>query len=85
MMEWKKVFEDGDYEIHQSTNHADPDRIAVIYVDHALCENAAYAALIQDQAENEIEDSREFFGSWDEARKYLECNVTMKIRIESAA
>ena len=80
MMEFKMVHEDGDYQVFKSTNHADPDRIGTIIADFGINEYARYAALIEDQHEEEVdEDTRGFFRTFDEAQRYLETKVSMTV------
>ena len=80
MMEFEMVHEDGDYQVFKSTNHADPDQIGTIIVDYGINEYARYAALIEDQYEEEVdEDVRGFFRSFDEAQRYLETKVSMTV------
>tara|TARA_R100000900_G_scaffold46085_1_gene36946 strand:+ start:78 stop:401 length:324 start_codon:yes stop_codon:yes gene_type:complete len=80
MMEFEMVHEDGDYQVFKSTNHTDPDRIGTIIADFGINEYARYAALIEDQYEEEVdEDVRGFFRSFDEAQKYLETKVSMTV------
>ena len=81
MMKFKLTHEDGDYQVFHSTNHADPDRIATIVVDHALC-HARYAAFVEDQEREVVDyDDMMFFDSWDKAQRYLESICTMRIRL----
>ena len=77
MLDFKQVYENGDYEVFRSTNHADPDRIAMIVVEHGFEDYPTmYAALIEDQYEEQVTDpDREFFKTFDEAKRYLETKV----------
>ena len=82
MMKFKLTHEDGDYQVFHSTNHADPDRIGTIVVDHALPGSAEYAAFVEDQEREIVSyDDQRFFDSWDKAQRYLEtiCSMTIKI------
>lgn len=72
-MKFELEYEDGDYEIYRSTNHADQSRRARIFVDHALCENAAHGAVIYDENDDEI--ARKFFIEWEDAQRWLESEV----------
>ena len=74
MLDFKQVFEDGDYEVFKSTNHADPDRIATIVVEHEM-DPTIYAALIEDQHEEVVSGTTEFFKTFDEAKRYIETKV----------
>ena len=82
MMKFSLTHEDGDYQVFHSTNHADPDRIGTIVVDHALCGSAEYAAFVEDQEREVVDyDDMMFFDSWDKAQRYLESQVTHRVKI----
>ena len=82
MMKFSLTHEDGDYQVFHSTNHADPDRIGTIVVDHALCGSAAYAAFVEDQEREVVDyDDMMFFDEWDKAQRYLETQVTHRVKI----
>ena len=80
MLDFTMTFEDGDYEVFKSTNHADPDRIAMITVSHDLHPADAdlpYQAMVVDSAEEEInEEDTWFFETFDEAQRYIETKVS---------
>ena len=77
MLKFEITFEDGDYQVFHSTNHADPDRIAAIVVDHALCGSAQYAAFVEDQEREVVDfDDMLFFDCWDKAQRYIETKVS---------
>lgn len=78
-MKFEIEYEDGDYEIHRSTNHTDLDRQAVIIVDHALCENAPYAGIIENDMFEEVD--RKFFQTWQDAQRWLESEVTHTVYV----
>lgn len=85
MIDFTQVFEDGDYQVFKSTNHADPDRIALIIADHGINEYARYAALVEDQYEEEVDETaRAFFRTFEEAKRYLECEVVHTIKLRKA-
>ena len=82
MMEFTMVHEDGDYQVFKSTNHSDPDRIGTIIADFGINEHARYAALVEDQYEEEVDETdRGFFRTFDEAQRYLESICSMRIRL----
>ena len=82
-MKFELTYEDGSYQVFHSTNHADPDRIGTIVVDHALPGSAEYAAFVEDQEREVVDDASPmlFFDSWDKAQRYLETICTMRVRI----
>ena len=82
MMKFEMTYEDGGYQVFHSTNHADPDRIGTIVVDHDLVGSAQYAAFVEDQEREVVDfDQQRFFDEWDKAKRYLEtiCSMRMKI------
>ena len=82
MLDFKRVFEDGDYVLFQSTNHSDPDRIAEIVEchDQVCADNVLFSASIVDREDNLVwEQYNGFFETFDQARRHLECEVTHKI------
>ena len=82
MMTFKMTHEDGDYQVFHSTNHADPDRIGTIVVDHALEGSAEYVAFVEDQDQECVDfDQQRFFDDWDKAQRYLETICTMRIKM----
>ena len=87
MMTFKMTHEDGDYQVFHSTNHADPDRIGTIVVDHALQgsddrPSATYVAFVEDQDQECVSfDEQGFFDDWDKAQRYLETICSMKIKM----
>ena len=84
MINFEMVHEDGDYQVFKSTNHADPDRIATIIADHGINEHARYAALIEDQYEEEVDETaRGFFRTFNQAQRYLECEVAHTIKVSN--
>lgn len=81
-MTFRMTYEDGDYQVFHSTNHADPDRIGTIVVDHALEGSAEYAAFVEDHAHEVVDfDEQRFFDTWDKAQRYLETICSMKIKM----
>ena len=77
MMKFKLTHEDGDYQVFHSTNHADPDRIATIVIDHGFEDlKTTYAAFVEDQDGEVVSDQTEWFDSWDKAQRYIETKVS---------
>lgn len=82
MMKFEMTYEDGGYQVFHSTNHADPDRIGTIVVDHDLFGSAQYAAFVEDQEREVVDfDQQRFFDEWDKAQRYLETICSMKMKI----
>ena len=82
MMKFEMTYEDGGYQVFHSTNHADPDRIGTIVVDHDLVGSAQYAAFVEDQEREVVDfDQQRFFDEWDKAKRYLETICSMKMKI----
>ena len=78
------TFEDGDYQVFQSTNHSDPDRIAFIVIDHEGLAGLPYGAFVEDEegaSNGGFFTQTEFFSSWGEAARFLESEVTHTIKI----
>ena len=80
MLDFTMTFEDGDYQVFQSTNHSDPDRIAFIVIDHEGLAGLPYGAFVEDE-EGAFFTQTEFFSSWGEAARFLESEVTHKLEI----
>ena len=81
-MKFEMTYEDGGYQVFHSTNHADPDRIGTIVVDHDLFGSAQYAAFVEDQEREVVDfDQQRFFDEWDKAQRYLETICSMKMKI----
>ena len=81
-MKFEMTYEDGGYQVFHSTNHADPDRIGTIVVDHDLVGSAQYAAFVEDQEREVVDfDQQRFFDEWDKAKRYLETICSMKMKI----
>ena len=81
MMEFKLTHEDGDYQVFHSTNHADPDRIGTIVIDHGFEDlKTTYAAFVEDQDREVVDfNQQHWFDSWDQAKRYLETICTMRV------
>ena len=86
MMTFKMTHEDGDHQVFHSTNHADPDRIGTIVVEHEGW-GPEYAAFIEDQDREVVDrgypNAQRFFDTWDKAQRYLETICSMKIEMGS--
>jgi hypothetical protein len=85
MINWTKTIEDGTYEVHMSTNHADPLVYAEIVIDHeSITEKytALKCTIDDNDPKRDIDyDNLGFFGTWDEARKHCEAEVVHTVRI----
>ena len=79
MMKFEKCLEDGQFEIHRSLNHSDPGVVAEIIVDHDL---GSFEAVITDPGDDSQIDFVGRFETFDQARRHLECQVSMSVKME---
>ena len=77
MMKLKVVFEDGDYVMWRSTNHADQNRQAEI-VREELDGDVTFWGYVVD-ADDGIVFEKAAYSSYETAVRNLECQVSMKM------
>ena len=74
MMEFEKSAEFGSHTVFSSTNHADPQKMADIVHEHDLGTFVGQIVWVENETIGE-------FDTFDEARRALECEVSMSIKI----
>ena len=82
-MEFEKTAEFGAYTVFSSTNHADPQKAAEIVEEH---DHGTFVGQIVwmenvDKDGDEVFETIGEFDTFDLARRALECEVTMRIKI----
>ena len=82
MMEFEKSAEFGSHTVFSSTNHADPQKMADIVHEHDLGTFVGQIVWVQRDDIDEVFETIGEFDTFDEARRALECEVSMSIKID---
>jgi hypothetical protein len=81
MMKFEKTAEFGSHTVFSSTNHADPQKAADIVQEHDLGTFVGQIVWMEHEGEDSVFETIGEFDTFDQAKRALECEVTMSVKI----